>query len=77
MVYFLCFYVLCTKNILTKLVGYQQPTCLCVKIEFVVGTISLLCELFTFVQLFLFMWGRPWVAEPFSKWGHKCPSKKL
>jgi len=23
------FYVFCSKNILTKLVGYQQPTCLC------------------------------------------------
>jgi len=30
-----------------KLVGYQQPTCLCVKMEFVVGTISLSCELFS------------------------------
>jgi len=28
-----------------KLVGYQQPTCLCVMMEFVVGTISLSCEL--------------------------------
>jgi len=33
--------VLCSKNILTKLCGYQQPTCLCVKMEFAVGTISL------------------------------------
>jgi len=32
------FYVFCSKNILMKLVGYQQPTCLCVKMEFVVGT---------------------------------------
>jgi len=39
------FYVLCNKNILTKLVGYQQPTCLCVKMQFVVGPISLSCEL--------------------------------
>jgi len=39
------FYVLCNKNILMKLVGYQQLTCLCVKMEFVVGTISLSCEL--------------------------------
>jgi len=31
---------------LTKLVGYQQPTCLCVKMEFVVGTILLSCELY-------------------------------
>ena len=30
------------------LVGYQQPTCLCVKMEFVVETISLSCELFSF-----------------------------
>ena len=30
---------------LTKLVRYQQPTCLCVKMEFVVGTILLPCEL--------------------------------
>ena len=28
-----------------KVVGYQQPTCLCVMMEFVVGTISLSCEL--------------------------------
>jgi len=28
-----------------KLVGYQQRTCLCVMMEFVVGTISLSCEL--------------------------------
>jgi len=42
------FYVLCSKNLLMKLVGYQQPTCLCVKMEFVVGTISLSCELFSF-----------------------------
>ena len=28
-----------------KLVGYQQPTCLCVMMEFVVITISLSCEL--------------------------------
>jgi len=40
------FYVLCNKNILMKLVGYhQQPTCLCVMMEFVVGIISLSCEL--------------------------------
>jgi len=31
--------------LLMKLVGYQLPTCLCVKMEFVVGTISLSCEL--------------------------------
>jgi len=36
----------CSKNILTKLVGYHQPICLCVKMELVVGTISLSCELF-------------------------------
>jgi len=43
----ICFYVLCNKNILIKLVGYQQPTCLCVMMEFMVGTISLLCELYS------------------------------
>jgi len=37
----------CSKNILMKLVGYQQPTCLCVNMEFVVRTISLSCELFS------------------------------
>jgi len=42
------FYVLSNKNILMKLVGYQQPTYLCVKMEFVVGTISLSCELCSF-----------------------------
>jgi len=41
------FYVLCSKNILMKLVGYQQPTCLCVRIAFVVGTILLSCELYS------------------------------
>jgi len=30
--------MLCGKNILTKPVGYQKPTCLCVKMEFMVGT---------------------------------------
>jgi len=30
-----------------KLVGCQQLTCLCVKMEFVVGTNSLSCELFS------------------------------
>jgi len=30
-----------------KLVGCQQPTCLCVKVEFVVGTILRSCELFS------------------------------
>jgi len=41
------FYVRCSNNILMKLVGYQQPTSLCVKMEFVVRTISLSCELFS------------------------------
>jgi len=39
-------YVFCGKNILTKLVGYNQSTCLCVEMEFVVGNISLSCELY-------------------------------
>jgi len=30
-----------------KLVGYQQPTCLLDKMEFVVGISSLSCELFS------------------------------
>jgi len=38
--------LLCSKNSLTKIVGYQQPTCLCVRIAFVVGTISLSCSCF-------------------------------
>jgi len=38
------FYLLFSKNIFTKLVGCQQPTCLCVKMEFVVGTNSLSCD---------------------------------
>jgi len=41
------FYVLCNNNILMKLVAYQQPTCLCVKMELVVGIISLSCELYS------------------------------
>jgi len=28
------FYVICSKNFLTKLVGYPQRTCLCIKMEF-------------------------------------------
>jgi len=40
------FYVLCSEHVLMKLVGYQQLTCLRVKKEFVVGTISLSCELY-------------------------------
>ena len=36
----------CNKDILTKLVGYHQPICLCVKMQIVVGNISLSCELF-------------------------------
>jgi len=37
---------LCSKNSLTKLVGYH-PTCFCVMIKVVVGTISLSRELLT------------------------------
>ena len=39
--------LLCSKNILRKLVGYQQPTCPCVKMEYVVGNILLSCELYS------------------------------
>jgi len=41
------FHVLFSKNILMKLVGYQQPTCLCVKMEFVIEKISFSCELYS------------------------------
>jgi len=45
MVYFLCAF---SMNVLTKLFGYQQPTCLCVMKDFVVGTTtSLSCELYS------------------------------
>jgi len=40
------FYMFRSKDILTKLVTYHQPIGLCVKMAFVVGTISLSCELF-------------------------------
>jgi len=40
--------LLCSKKILTKPVGYQQPTCFCVRMEFVVGTISLYVNCFHF-----------------------------
>jgi len=43
----LIFYLVCCKNTLTKVVSYQQPTCLCPKMEFVVGKISLSCELYS------------------------------
>ena len=45
----LIFHVFCSVNILTKLVCYQQPACLCVNMELVVGsgTISLSCELYS------------------------------
>jgi len=42
--WFIFFKLLCRENILTKLVGYQQPNCLCVKMEFVLGNIALSCE---------------------------------
>jgi len=43
------FHVFCSKNILTKLIGCLQPTCLCVNMELVAGsgTISLSCELYS------------------------------
>jgi len=52
------FYVLCDKNLLMKLVGYQQPTCLCVMMEFVVGNIFLHVNCVHFLKLLSFMWGR-------------------
>jgi len=46
--------LLCSKNSLTKIVGYHQPTCLCVKMAFVVGarTVARNSSIagFTFVQ---------------------------
>jgi len=56
----LFFYLLCSENLLTKLIGYQQPNCLCFKMAFAVGSISLAFVLivFTFLQLFSIMWGR-------------------
>jgi len=44
-VYFICFVV---RISLMRLVGCQQLTCLCVKMEFVFGMISLSCELYSF-----------------------------
>jgi len=41
------FFVFCSKNILRKLVGYQQPACPCVEMECVVGTVSISCELYS------------------------------
>jgi len=44
------FYVLRNKNILMKLVGYQQSTCLCVKMELIAGTYFTFMRIqFTFV----------------------------
>jgi len=40
-------------NILMKPVGYQQPTCLYVKMECVVGTISISCELCLLSKAFI------------------------
>jgi len=60
----LIFYIFCGENILTKLVGYCQPTCLCVKMRFVVGNISLSYELYP-LSWSCFMWGR-----------HNCVRKK-
>jgi len=38
-----------------KLVGYQQPTCLCVMMEFVVGTIRFHVDCVHFLKLLSFM----------------------
>ena len=60
------FHVLCSKHILMKLVGYQQPTCLCVKMEFVVGNhFAFMRIVFTFVELFSFTWASTIV---YRKW---------
>ena len=52
------FYVLCNKNILKKLVGYQQTTCLCSTMEFVVGTMSFSCELCSLSKVAFFHVGQ-------------------
>jgi len=46
-------FVFCGKNILTNLVGYEQHTSLCVKMEFVVGTNLLSCELYSLTWICL------------------------
>jgi len=48
-------FVLCNKNILMKQAGDQQPTCLCVMTEFVIGTISLHVNCVHFLNLLSFM----------------------
>jgi len=52
--------VLCSKNSLMKIAGYQQPTCLCVRMAFVVDRnhFAFMWIVVTFVPLFSFMWGR-------------------
>jgi len=54
------FYVFCGKNIFTKLVGYQQPTCLC---QYGIGGwkwnhLAFMWIVFAFVELFSLMWCR-------------------
>jgi len=72
------FYVFCSrpKDILTKLVGYQQRTCLCVKMKFVVGTISLLCELFFSGAVFVYVRSAQSCAENILSISHvqRCGS---
>jgi len=54
------FYVLFSKNIL-KLVGYQQLICLCVNCQDGIRGwkhFAFMYIVFTFVELFSFMWGR-------------------
>jgi len=52
------FYVLCNKNILTKLVGYQQPTCLCVQVDWWLEPFNFHVNCVHFLKLLSFMWGR-------------------
>jgi len=59
------FYVLCSKNLLMEPVGYQQRSCLCVKDGIRGWNFAFMWIVFTFVELFSFMW----VDTPvYGKW---------
>jgi len=58
------FYVLCSNNILTQLVGYQQPTCLCQDGICGRNHFAFMWIAFTFVELLSFMW----VTTVYRKW---------
>jgi len=54
-----CFCLLAESYETIKHYHYQQPTCLCVKMEFVVGNISLSCGLFSLSKGDAFVHVRP------------------